>query len=101
MFRKFLALCVLGKPLLNFSGLFSYTNLVPANVKNVHETLPSIKNKIMKKILLFLAILFLVGIESTKANNPKHSTLIKMESPADSSRLVALDLYWASLAQTA
>ncbi len=54
----------------------------------------------MKKTLFFISIILLVSIGSTKANNPKHKTLIKMESPADSIRLAELDHYWEKLAQT-
>ena len=54
----------------------------------------------MNKILLFLTIILITSIESTKANNQKHSTPIKLETPKDSTRLVELDRYWAKLAQT-
>lgn len=54
----------------------------------------------MKKRLLFLTIILLASIYSTKANNQKHSTLIKIETQKDSTRLGELDRFWAKLAQT-
>ncbi len=54
----------------------------------------------MEKTLFFISVILLISIGSTKASNPKHKTLIKMESPADSIRLAELDQYWAKLAQT-
>ncbi|MFT5958407.1 MAG: YbbR domain-containing protein, partial [Polaribacter sp.] len=53
----------------------------------------------MKKRLIFLAILFLVTIESTKANNLNYNNHINIETQKDSIRLVKLDRYWDAYVQ--
>jgi ketosteroid isomerase-like protein len=55
--------------------------------------------KNMKKRLLFLAILFLVSVESTKANNLNYNNHIHIETQKDSIRLVELDRYWDAYVQ--
>ncbi|WP_145990365.1 hypothetical protein [Psychroflexus sp. MES1-P1E] len=53
----------------------------------------------MKKKILFLAILFLVSVESTKANNLNYNDSIHIEIQKDSIRLVELDRYWDAYVQ--
>jgi ketosteroid isomerase-like protein len=56
------------------------------------------KKKHEKKLLL-LAILFLVSVESTKANNLNYNSHIHIETQKDSIRLVELDRYWNTYVQ--
>ena len=46
-----------------------------------------------------LAILFLVSVESTKANNLNYNSHIHIETQKDSIRLVELDRYWNTSVQ--
>ena len=55
--------------------------------------------KNMKKRLVLLTILFLVSVESTKANNLNYYNQAHIETQKDSIRLVELDRYWGAYVQ--
>ena len=54
----------------------------------------------MNKRLVFLAILFLASVESTKANNQNYKNPVNIEIQKDSIRLIELDRYWDKYVQT-
>ena len=54
----------------------------------------------MKRIPLFITIILIAGIATTKANNHKSISLSKMAIPNDSLRLAELDYFWTELSRT-
>ncbi len=54
----------------------------------------------MKRTLLFITIILIAGIATTKANNHESNTPSKKETPNDSLRLAELDHFWTELSRT-